>query len=210
MAHERVTLFMVHLVLAAHALQPARQAAVRRRSDLAMTVATLAFREADPPEEVRCGAARGVVGSTTRPPHRAHMLLTRGPCSPQVVPNVILTRSVDGSTGTATFKFAQASVLDIDSVWKDGLIEGLFLSDEEGTVSLRCRSCSAHRSLSTPTHRDASPCLLAGENDHRYQRGLRARQPGGHRRTSRSEERRRMGSLHAVDAAICGGARSVV
>ena len=136
MAHERVTLFMVQLVLAAHALQPARQAAVRRRSDLAMTAATLAFREADPPEEVPCGAARGVVVALMRPPRRARMVLTRGPCSPQVVPNVILTRSVDGSTGTATFKFAHASVLGIDSVWKDGLIEGLFLSDEEGTCLL--------------------------------------------------------------------------
>ncbi len=149
-----------------------------------MTAATLAFREADPPEEVRCGAARGVVVALMRPPRRARMVLTRGPCSPQVVPNVILTRSVDGSTGTATFKFAHASVLGIDSVWKDGLIEGLFLSDEEGTVS--CRACSAHRLVITSD----VPCLLAGEDDHRYHRGLRARQSGGHRRAARSEERR--------------------
>lgn len=65
----------------------------------------------------------------------------RDPCPPrrtQVVPNVILTRSVDGSTGTATFKFAKAaSVLALDSVWEHGLITGLWLRDEEGTVPLR-------------------------------------------------------------------------
>eukprot|EP00310_Coccolithus_braarudii_P014241 CAMPEP_0183357684 /NCGR_PEP_ID=MMETSP0164_2-20130417/47011_1 /TAXON_ID=221442 /ORGANISM="Coccolithus pelagicus ssp braarudi, Strain PLY182g" /LENGTH=129 /DNA_ID=CAMNT_0025531367 /DNA_START=162 /DNA_END=551 /DNA_ORIENTATION=+ len=50
------------------------------------------------------------------------------------VPDVRLTRSRDGTTGTATFRFEGASVLARDDVWENGLITGLWLSDEEGEL----------------------------------------------------------------------------
>jgi len=50
------------------------------------------------------------------------------------VPSVALTRSRDGTTGTATFRFDNASVLDIDNVWDNGLLTGLWLRDQEGTL----------------------------------------------------------------------------
>lgn len=51
-----------------------------------------------------------------------------------VVPSVSLTRSRDGSTGTATFTFDQPSVLSVNDVWDRGLITGLWLRDEEGEL----------------------------------------------------------------------------
>ena len=51
------------------------------------------------------------------------------------VPDVALTRSRDGSTGTATFRFEKASVLTLNDVWDNGLITGLWLQDEEGHLS---------------------------------------------------------------------------
>eukprot|EP00308_Calcidiscus_leptoporus_P003910 CAMPEP_0119376624 /NCGR_PEP_ID=MMETSP1334-20130426/40344_1 /TAXON_ID=127549 /ORGANISM="Calcidiscus leptoporus, Strain RCC1130" /LENGTH=113 /DNA_ID=CAMNT_0007395227 /DNA_START=267 /DNA_END=608 /DNA_ORIENTATION=- len=50
------------------------------------------------------------------------------------VPNVALTRSRDGSTGTATFCFDDAVVLSRNDVWENGLITGLWLSDQEGVL----------------------------------------------------------------------------
>lgn len=50
------------------------------------------------------------------------------------VPDVTLTRSRDGSTGTATFKFERASVMGMDDVWDNGLITGLWLRDQEGNL----------------------------------------------------------------------------
>ena len=50
-----------------------------------------------------------------------------------VVPDVSLTRSRDGSTGTATFRFLDPSITrSIHDVWNNGLITGLWLRDEEG------------------------------------------------------------------------------
>ena len=49
-----------------------------------------------------------------------------------VVPSVSLTRSRDGSTGTATFRFERPGVLALNDVWNNGLITGLWLHDEEG------------------------------------------------------------------------------
>ena len=50
------------------------------------------------------------------------------------VPDVALTRSRDGTTGTATFRFGSSRVLGIDDVWENGLLTGLWLRDEEGVL----------------------------------------------------------------------------
>ena len=50
------------------------------------------------------------------------------------MPSVSLTRSRDGSTGTATFKFERPSVLSLHDVWDNGLVTGLWLQDEEGSL----------------------------------------------------------------------------
>ena len=55
----------------------------------------------------------------------------------KVVPDVSLTRSRDASTGTATFRFRQPSVMSLHDVWDNGLITGLWLRDEEGTLVTR-------------------------------------------------------------------------
>jgi photosystem II 13kDa protein len=51
-----------------------------------------------------------------------------------VVPSVSLTRSRDGSTGTATFTFDEPKVLSLNDVWDCGLITGLWLRDKEGVL----------------------------------------------------------------------------
>lgn len=52
----------------------------------------------------------------------------------QCVPRVALTRSRDGSTGTATFRFDEATVLQINNIWENGVATGLWLSDTEGQL----------------------------------------------------------------------------
>nr|BDA98935.1 photosystem II protein W [Chroomonas debatzensis] len=54
----------------------------------------------------------------------------------EVIPDVRLTRSRDGSTGTATFRFANPKVLDGESTSK-GTITGMYLIDEEGELVTR-------------------------------------------------------------------------
>lgn len=54
----------------------------------------------------------------------------------EVIPDVRLTRSRDGSTGTATFRFANPKVLDAEMSSK-GTITGMYLIDEEGEVVTR-------------------------------------------------------------------------
>ena len=54
----------------------------------------------------------------------------------QVSPDIRLTRSRDGSTGTATFKFKKPNILDKRSS-KEGEITGMYLIDEEGTLETR-------------------------------------------------------------------------
>ena len=54
----------------------------------------------------------------------------------QVIPDVRLTRSRDGSTGTATFRFANPKVLDAQTTNK-GTITGMYLIDEEGEIVTR-------------------------------------------------------------------------
>nr|YP_009244368.1 photosystem II protein W [Gelidium vagum]AMK96610.1 photosystem II protein W [Gelidium vagum] len=50
-----------------------------------------------------------------------------------VVADVKLTRSKDGSTGTATFQFNQPNILKADMESK-GNITGMYLKDEEGEM----------------------------------------------------------------------------
>jgi len=54
----------------------------------------------------------------------------------KVLPEVKLTRSRDGSTGTATFKFKNPNILD-KSTAKEGEITGMYLVDEEGTLETK-------------------------------------------------------------------------
>ena len=54
----------------------------------------------------------------------------------KVLPDVRLTRSRDGSTGTATFRFKNPNILDKNTE-KDGEITGMYLNDDEGTLETR-------------------------------------------------------------------------
>jgi photosystem II protein len=65
----------------------------------------------------------------------------------KVLPDVRLTRSRDGSTGTATFRFKNPNILD-KSTAKEGEITGMYLIDEEGI--LETRDVSAHFSNGKP------------------------------------------------------------
>ena len=53
-----------------------------------------------------------------------------------ILPDVRLTRSRDGSTGTATFRFKNPNILDKNSA-KEGEITGMYLIDVEGTLETR-------------------------------------------------------------------------
>lgn len=54
----------------------------------------------------------------------------------KVIPDIRLTRSRDGSTGTATFRFKNPNILD-KSTAKKGEITGMYLVDEEGVLETR-------------------------------------------------------------------------
>jgi photosystem II protein len=54
----------------------------------------------------------------------------------KVLPDIRLTRSRDGSTGTATFRFKNPNILDKNTA-KEGEITGMYLIDEEGTLETR-------------------------------------------------------------------------
>lgn len=56
------------------------------------------------------------------------------------VPDVKLTRSRDGSSGTAIFYFENPDVFEVQSDGQGGDITGMYLSDEEGTL----QTVSAH------------------------------------------------------------------
>lgn len=53
-----------------------------------------------------------------------------------VLPDIRLTRSRDGSTGTATFYFKNANVLD-KSLGLTGEITGMYMIDKEGILETR-------------------------------------------------------------------------
>merc|ERR1711963_356590 len=93
----------------------------------------------------RVGAQRAMVAPrrsvsglrASAPPRRvtsmaATMEFIKGikePC----IPDVKLTRARDGSSGTATFTFAQPSVFEAGN--ELGEITGLYMNDDEGTIS---------------------------------------------------------------------------
>ncbi len=54
----------------------------------------------------------------------------------KVLPEIRLTRSRDGSTGTATFCFKNANILD-KSLALNGEITGMYMADEEGIIETR-------------------------------------------------------------------------
>lgn len=54
----------------------------------------------------------------------------------KILPDVRLTRSRDGSTGTATFRFKNPNILD-KSTAKEGEITGMYLIDKEGTLQTK-------------------------------------------------------------------------
>ena len=53
----------------------------------------------------------------------------------KVLPDVRLTRSRDGSTGTATFRFKNPNILD-KTTTKKGEITGMYLIDKEGLLEI--------------------------------------------------------------------------
>jgi photosystem II protein len=54
----------------------------------------------------------------------------------KILPDIRLTRSRDGSTGTATFRFKNANILD-KSLALNGEITGMYMIDEEGVLETR-------------------------------------------------------------------------
>ena len=54
----------------------------------------------------------------------------------KVLPDIRLTRSRDGSTGTATFRFKNPNILDKNTA-KEGEITGMYLIDQEGVLETR-------------------------------------------------------------------------
>ena len=85
-----------------------------------------------------------------------------------VVPSVSLTRSRDGSTGTATFRFEQPSVLSLDDVWDRGLVTGLWLRDSEGV--LWSSDLEATFEQGKPTHLTAMLVLKSRDEWERFMR----------------------------------------
>lgn len=53
-----------------------------------------------------------------------------------IIPDVRLTRSRDGNTGTATFRFTNPNILDA-STGKEGNITGMYMQDQEGELVTR-------------------------------------------------------------------------
>lgn len=66
---------------------------------------------------------------------KANIQFIRG-LDESVLPDVRLTRSKDGSTGTATFRFKSPNILD-KSIAKKGEITGMYLIDKEGILETR-------------------------------------------------------------------------
>ncbi len=66
---------------------------------------------------------------------KANIQFIRG-LDEKIVPDVRLTPSRDGSTGTATFRFKNPNILD-KSTAKQGEITGMYLIDTEGILETR-------------------------------------------------------------------------
>eukprot|EP00306_Pavlova_sp_CCMP459_P010081 CAMPEP_0185191864 /NCGR_PEP_ID=MMETSP1140-20130426/17445_1 /TAXON_ID=298111 /ORGANISM="Pavlova sp., Strain CCMP459" /LENGTH=150 /DNA_ID=CAMNT_0027758589 /DNA_START=25 /DNA_END=477 /DNA_ORIENTATION=+ len=95
---------------------------------LAYTLAT-AFTA---PQLTRVGRMSARVQMSDAPTQVAQIQFIEGIDEP-VVPDIKLTRSPDGSTGTATFLFDQPSFLE-SSVEPQGEITGMFMKDSEGVM----------------------------------------------------------------------------
>jgi photosystem II protein len=54
----------------------------------------------------------------------------------KILPEIRLTRSRDGSTGTATFRFKNSNILD-KSLALNGEITGMYMIDNEGVLETR-------------------------------------------------------------------------
>ena len=54
----------------------------------------------------------------------------------KILPDIRLTRSRDGSTGTATFRFKNSNILD-KSLALNGEITGMYMIDNEGVLETR-------------------------------------------------------------------------
>jgi len=65
----------------------------------------------------------------------AHIQFIKG-IDEKVLPEIRLTRSRDGSTGTATFRFKNANILD-KSLALNGEITGMYMIDKEGILETR-------------------------------------------------------------------------
>ena len=70
----------------------------------------------------------------------AHIQFIKG-IDEKVLPDIRLTRSRDGSTGTATFRFKNANILD-KSLALNGEITGMYMIDKEGILETRDVSAS--------------------------------------------------------------------
>ena len=70
----------------------------------------------------------------------AHIQFIKG-INEKVLPDIRLTRSRDGSTGTATFHFKNANILD-KSLALNGEITGMYMVDIEGILETRDVSAS--------------------------------------------------------------------
>jgi len=65
----------------------------------------------------------------------AHIQFIKG-IDEKILPDIRLTRSRDGSTGTATFCFKNSNILD-KSLALNGEITGMYLIDQEGILETR-------------------------------------------------------------------------
>ena len=65
----------------------------------------------------------------------AHIQFIKG-IDEKVLPDIRLTRSRDGSTGTATVRFKNANILD-KSLSLNGEITGMYMIDTEGVLETR-------------------------------------------------------------------------
>jgi photosystem II protein len=65
----------------------------------------------------------------------AHIQFIKG-IDEKILPDIRLTRSRDGSTGTATFRFKNSNILD-KSLALTGEITGMYMIDKEGVLETR-------------------------------------------------------------------------
>jgi len=65
----------------------------------------------------------------------AHIQFIKG-INEKILPDIRLTRSRDGSTGTATFRFKNSNILD-KSLALTGEITGMYMIDKEGVLETR-------------------------------------------------------------------------